>query len=155
MFEKLERLLSDCRADYRVVEHAAEGNSILVAQLRNTEIGQGAKAMVCKIRGADFSVMTVVPGDRRVDLGKVARHFGYTKASFLPAEETVALTGCLIGAIPPFSFQEKLRLVMDSDLAARYREIAFNAGRLDKSIILATCDYLRIAQPAVAAISKE
>jgi Ala-tRNA(Pro) deacylase len=111
--------------------------------------------MVCKIRGADFNVMTVVPGDRRVDLGKVARHFGYTKASFLPAEETVALTGCLIGAIPPFSFQEKLRLVMDSDLAARYREIAFNAGRLDKSIILATSDYLRIAQPVVTAISKE
>lgn len=153
MFDQLKRLLTESNARFRVVEHAAEGNSVLVAQLRNTEVGQGAKAMVCKIRGADFKVMTVVPGDRRVDLERVARHFGHARASFLPAEETVALTGCVIGAIPPFSFHQQLRLLLDAELAARYTEIAFNAGRLDKSIVLATSDYVRIAQPVVAAIS--
>jgi Ala-tRNA(Pro) deacylase len=34
-----------------------------------------------------------------------------------------------------------------------YDEIAFNAGRLDRSIVLNTQDYLRIAQPAVRSLS--
>ncbi|HGV0569802.1 TPA: mischarged aminoacyl-tRNA deacylase, partial [Escherichia coli] len=41
----------------------------------------------------------------------------------------------------------KLKLVADPLLFERFDEIAFNAGMLDKSVILKTADYLRIAQP--------
>lgn len=155
MFAQLKNLLEAEGAEFRVLEHAVEGNSIRVAQLRNTEIGQGAKAMICRMRGSNFNVMAVVPGDRRVDLVRVADHFGYKKSSFLPADEAIALTGCPIGAIPPFSFSKNLRLVMDLELTERFAEIAFNAGALDKSIILSTSDYLRIAKPLVMNISME
>ncbi|EOQ73841.1 hypothetical protein WEW_00337, partial [Escherichia coli KTE33] len=50
-------------------------------------------------------------------------------------------------ATPPFSFHPKLKLVADPLLFERFDEIAFNAGMLDKSVILNTADYLRIAQP--------
>ncbi|HDP6438980.1 TPA: mischarged aminoacyl-tRNA deacylase, partial [Escherichia coli] len=45
------------------------------------------------------------------------------------------------------SFHPKLKLVADPLLFERFDEIAFNAGMLDKSVILKTADYLRIAQP--------
>ena len=65
-------------------------------------------------------------------------------------KEIGELTGCVLGAIPPFSFHAELQLVADPELFARYSEIAFNAGRLDASIVLAADDYLRIARPQLA-----
>ena len=57
------------------------------------------------------------------------------------------LTGCVFGAIPPFSFHPNLKLVADPLLFERFNEIAFNAGMLEKSVIMDTKDYLRIARP--------
>jgi Ala-tRNA(Pro) deacylase len=45
-----------------------------------------------------------------------------------------------------------LQLVADPELFERYREIAFNAGRLDASMVLDSEDYLRLARPHMAAI---
>lgn len=153
MFDRLHNLLIENGATFRIIDHSPQGNSEKVAAIRGTEVGQGAKAMICSLKGADFHVMTVVPGDRRVDFKKVARQFGLSKASLLPAEQAVELTGCVVGAIPPFSFHPKLNLLVDADLLRRFDEIAFNAGRLDKSIVLAAKDYLRIATPVVADIT--
>ncbi|MES2068879.1 MAG: YbaK/prolyl-tRNA synthetase associated domain-containing protein [Pseudomonadota bacterium] len=153
MFERLQQLLTESGASFRVVEHALEGNSERVAAVRGTEVGQGAKAMICQLKNADFHVMTIVPGDRKVDFKKVAQYYGLSKASLLSAEEATALTGCVIGAIPPFSFSPRLRLLVDPELFRRYRQIAFNAGRLDRSIVLDAGDYLRIAQPEQAEIT--
>lgn len=153
MFERLNNLLIENGAMFRVIDHISEGNSEKVAAVRGTEVGQGAKAMICSLKGAEFHVMTVVPGDRLVDFKKVARQFGLSKASLLPAEQAVELTGCVVGAIPPFSFHPKLRLLVDADLLRRFDEIAFNAGRLNRSIVLKTNDYVRIAGPIVADIT--
>ncbi|MCL7651998.1 YbaK/prolyl-tRNA synthetase associated domain-containing protein, partial [Klebsiella pneumoniae] len=61
-----------------------------------------------------------------------------------------APAACVFGAIPPFSFHPALRLVADPLLFERFPQIAFNAGRLDRSIILDTEDYLHIARPEIA-----
>lgn len=50
----------------------------------------------------------------------------------------------------PFSFHPALRLVADPLLFERFPQIAFNAGRTDRSIILDTEDYLHIARPEIA-----
>ncbi len=47
----------------------------------------------------------------------------------------------------PLQLPSKLKLVSRPLLFERFDEIAFNAGMLDKSVILKTADYLRIAQP--------
>lgn len=60
----------------------------------------------------------------------------------------------MVGAIPPFSFNEELKLVADPELFERYSEIAFNAGRLDRSIILNSDDYLRVARPVLTKIAE-
>ncbi|WP_274866135.1 YbaK/EbsC family protein, partial [Serratia marcescens] len=69
------------------------------------------------------------------------------KASLVSPAEIATLTACVPGAIPPFSFHPQLRLVADPELFERYDDIAFNAGDLQRSVVLNAQDYLRIAAP--------
>ena len=127
-----------------------------VAEIRGTQVSQGAKAMLCRIKDQpDLLVLAILPGDQRVDFKKVAQSVGGRKASFAAPDEATAKTGCVIGAIPPFSFSPDIRLVVDPQLLLRHEEIAFNAGRLDTSIVLNSADYRRIAAPLVVDITAE
>jgi Ala-tRNA(Pro) deacylase len=157
VFERLVELFTREQARFRVVEHDAAGRSEHVAAVRGTALGQGAKALVCLLPArageAARAVLAIIPGDRRLDGNKLARVFGQRKTSFAPAEEAQRLTGCVIGSIPPVSF-DGLPVVCDRELAGRYPEIAFNAGRLDRSIVLAVEDYLRIVRPQLADIQR-
>jgi Ala-tRNA(Pro) deacylase len=154
-FQKLRALLDGGGARYRLIEHPAAGKSEEVARIRGTEVGQGAKAMACKLQvpgAAALHVLAVLAADRQLDLAALANEFGAKKASLMSPREIDAMTGCVLGAIPPFSFHPELLLVADPDLFERYREIAFNAGRLDASMVLDADDYLRLAAPKMAQI---
>ena len=153
-FDQLVSLLESGAARFRVLEHPAEGRSDLVAQIRGTAPGQGAKAMLCRSKdGEPAYALVVLPGDRKLDFKRVAQALGLKKATLASPEEAMATTGCVIGAIPPFVDGAALRLVVDPDLVERFDEIAFNAGRLDRSIVLDSADYLRIARPLLHAVS--
>ena len=146
--DDLLALLQAHGARYRVIEHPAEGRSDEVSRIRGTAPGQAAKAMLCKARdGAGALVLAILPGDRRLDFAKVAAAAGVRKATLASPEEAMQATGCAIGAIPPFAFSEAIALVVDPGLVQEWPEIAFNAGRLDRSMVLDTADYLRIARP--------
>ena len=151
MFEKLVALLEAQGARFRVIEHPAEGRSDLVARIRGTKPGQGAKAMLCRSEGA--YVLAVLPGDRRVDFRKIAQVAGKRKATLATPEEAMKVTGCAIGAIPPFSFSPEVALVVDPALIESHDEVAFNAGRLDRSMVLDSKDYVRIARPLLRSVS--
>ncbi len=157
VFERLVDLFTAEKARFRIVEHDAEGRSELVAAVRGTEVGQGAKALVCEVTerggGAACHVLAIVPGDRRLDGNKLARLLGRRKSRFVTPEMAYELTGCRIGSIPPLSFGG-LEVVCDREVVGRYPEIAFNAGRLDRSIVLAAEDYLRIVRPRLADIQQ-
>ncbi|MEF9672564.1 YbaK/EbsC family protein [Pseudomonas sp. PCH446] len=85
---------------------------------------------------------------------KVGAALGGKKAELVKAETAMELTGCRIGAIPPFVFDERIQLIVDPALTTRYGEIAFNAGRLDASMVLDTQDYLAIAKPQLLDVSQ-
>ena len=154
MFDRIVTLLDTENARYRIINHPAEGNSERVAEIRGTRVSQGAKAMLCRIKDQpDVLVLAILPGDQRVDFKKVAQAVGARKASFATPDEAMTKTGCAIGAIPPFSFSPDIRLVVDPQLLSRHEEIAFNAGRLDTSIVLNSSDYRRIAAPLLVDIT--
>lgn len=147
--QRLLDLLALEGARFRVISHEAVGKCEAVSEIRGTALGQGAKALVCKVKGNGVNqhVLAILPADQQADLSRLATFLGGLRASLASPAEVDALTGCVFGAIPPFSFHPQLMLVADPLLFERYSEIAFNAGVLDKSIILNTDDYLRIAQP--------
>lgn len=155
VFKTLLQLLEHKQARFRVVQHAEAGKSEEVAHTRGTEVGQGAKALVCEIHGgmAKRWALAVLPADRKLDRQRLAEALGGSKAKLVDAAVATELTGCVIGAIPPFSFNPALQLVVDPELTERYDTIAFNAGRLDASILLDAQDFLTIAQPQLVRMS--
>jgi len=154
--QRLIALLSDQGAKYRVVEHEAVGKCEAVSEIRGTELGQGAKALVCKVKGNGVKkhILAILAADQQADLSQLASHFGGIKASLASPAEVDDLTACVFGAIPPFSFHPDLTLVADPLLFERFDEIAFNAGLLEKSVIMSSADYLRIAQPELVAFRR-
>src|SRR5690606_7849353 len=154
VFERLQALLAQNQARYRLIEHPAAGRSVEVAAIRGTEVSQGAKALVCRVKVSSNlrkNVLAVFPADKQADLDAIARAAGGKKASLASQDLARELTGCEIGAIPPFSFNPELHLLVDPSLRERHGEIVFNAGRLDASIVMRTEDYFRLAQPVQAA----
>lgn len=154
--EKLIALLDQQQARYTLMEHEPTGKCEDVAAIRGTEVGQGAKALVCNVKGNGVRqhVLAVLSADCQADLARVASAVGGTRASLASPAEVDMLTGCVFGAIPPFSFHPDLKLVADPQLFQRFDHLAFNAGLLEKSVLLATDDYRRIANATVMPISK-
>ncbi|HGM5492429.1 TPA: YbaK/prolyl-tRNA synthetase associated domain-containing protein [Serratia fonticola] len=156
-FSRLTTLLDQQQARYRVVEHPTAGKSEEVAKIRGTQLGQGAKALVCHVKGNGLKqhVLAILPADRQADLGALAQGIGGTRASLASPAEVEQLTDCVFGAIPPFSFHPDLLLVADPLLFERFDELAFNAGTLERSLILNAGDYQRIAQPRLVQFIRE
>ncbi|MSP49420.1 MAG: YbaK/prolyl-tRNA synthetase associated domain-containing protein [Alphaproteobacteria bacterium] len=154
VFDRLVTLLEAEKADFRIVEHAPEGRSEVISKIRGNHPSQAAKAMVVVVKtaGGRKFVLAVLPGDRRVDFGAIARAVGGRKAALAAPEEARRLTDCDMGAVPPFSLSDELVVVVDPNLLTHER-IAFNAGRLDRSMFLATASYLAVARPLVAPIA--
>ena len=156
-FDRLSALLNEQQARYRVVEHPTAGKSEEVAKIRGTQLGQGAKALLCHVKGTGIKqhVLAILPADKQADLSAVAHSIGGTRASLASPVEVDTLTDCVFGAIPPFSFHPDLLLVADPLLFERFDELAFNAGTLERSMILNTQDYQRIAQPKLVSFVKQ
>ena len=78
--------------------------------------------------------------------------FQADSVAFAARDKAQELTGCVIGAIPPFSFNDQLQVLADP-LIQQNEDVVFNAGRLDRSIFMKLEDYIRIAKPQMAGIA--
>ena len=153
--EQLCALLDKEGAVYRVVEHEAEGRTELIAQIRGNRIEQSIKSMTLQVRltrKENIYCLANVPGDCRIDFDGVKKYFNADSVAFAAREKAQALTGCVIGAIPPFSFSDQLQVFADP-LIRENEEVVFNAGRLDRSIFMKLSDYIRIAKPQMVKIA--
>lgn len=156
VFDQLVALLRTGGAKFRILEHPAEGQSDAVARIRGTRPEQGAKAMLCVAKEAALApVLAVLPGPARLDFRKLGAAVGARKTTLADPALAREVTRCVMGAVPPFALSPGIHLVADPALLSSNAEIAFNAGRLDRSIVLAVEDYLRLAQPQVADITRQ
>ncbi|UJL40141.1 YbaK/prolyl-tRNA synthetase associated domain-containing protein [Salmonella enterica subsp. enterica serovar Kentucky] len=133
------------------MNHEAVGKCEAVSEIRGTALGQAQKRWSVKSK-ATASTSTFLLFWRPISkpTSQLASHLGGLRASLASPAEVDMLTGCVFGAIPPFSFHPNLKLIADPLLFERFDEIAFNAGLLEKSVIMNTQDYLRIARPELA-----
>ena len=155
VFDRLVTLLSDAKAKFRVIEHAAEGRSEAISVIRGNRPDQAAKAMVLDLRGGGGGrrhVLAILRGSRKLDFNAVAQLFEARKCGFASPDTAQELTGCAMGSVPPFALNPALAIVVDEDLLAN-DTLFFNAGRLDRSMELDTKDWLAVAKPRVAKIA--
>ena len=153
--ERLLELLEQQGATYRVVEHEPEGRTEIIAKIRGNRLDQAIKSMVVQVRYGkkdNHYYLANVPGDCRVEFDSLKAVFNADSVAFAPREKAEALTGCVIGSIPPFSFNDELIVLADPTIQEN-QEVVFNAGRLDRSIFMQVEDYFRIAKPQLVMIA--
>ena len=127
----------------------------MIAKIRGNRVEQSIKSIVVQVRlnrTENIYCLANVPGDCRIDFDGIKRHFNADSVAFAARDKAQELTGCVIGAIPPFSFNDPLQVLADP-LIRQNEEVVFNAGRLDRSIFMKLEDYIRIAKPQMAQIA--
>lgn len=142
-------------ATYRVIEHEPEGRTEVIAKIRGNRIEQSIKSIVVQVRlnrKENIYCLANVPGDCRIDFAGIKRHFHADSVAFASREKAQELTGCAIGAIPPFSFNDQLQVLADPFIQQN-EDVVFNAGSLERSIFMNLDDYLRIAKPQITQIA--
>lgn len=132
--------------EFEKYEHQPVFTSEEAAKVRGTDIHQGAKALVLQ---ADKNyILLVLPADLKADLESLKNKKGYIKLAMASKETVKAKTGLDVGSIPPVGSLLGLKTIVDSRLSDN-DEIAFNAGRHDKSIKMKYKDYLKFENPEI------
>ena len=152
---RLIALLNQYEVQYKLLTHECEGRSKEISKIRGNAPSQAMKAIVLRVRGGGNNrrnILAVIPGNRRLDMKALLANVGAQKGRFATLNEVNHLTGCVSGAIPPFTFKKNLILIVDKYFK-QWNEVAFNAGRLDRSIMMDFEDYVSVANPAFTSFS--
>ncbi len=136
-------LLNSAGVAFVEKQHQPTFTSEESALARGEPLGIGAKALVVKTD--DVFRLFVLPADRKLDSSAVKRQLGIKKMRFADAAELLELTGLVPGSVPPFG-PPVLELPLCADPALlEHEKVAFNAGTLTDSVIMASADYQRVA----------
>jgi prolyl-tRNA editing enzyme YbaK/EbsC (Cys-tRNA(Pro) deacylase) len=113
----------------------------------------GAKAQLVKTD--DVFRLFVLPADRQFDANLVKQHFKVRSTRFATKEEFLDMTGQVPGSVPPFGPPVlPLELYGDTAIGATEDKVAFNAGSLTTSIIMAASDWRNAARPTEFSFGK-
>jgi Ala-tRNA(Pro) deacylase len=152
VLENIQAMLDDAGISYRQVHHEPTLTSEDSARARGEELRVGGKALLLKVN-EDFRLF-VLSAARQLDSAAIKQRFNAKKTRFASAEELLQLTGLVPGAVPPFGKPIlPFDLYIDESILENAK-IAFNAGSLTDSVIMAVSDYREIAHPEVFSFSK-
>jgi prolyl-tRNA editing enzyme YbaK/EbsC (Cys-tRNA(Pro) deacylase) len=147
VFDAIVAWLQRENVSFRHVRHEPTFTSEESAKARGESVRVGGKALLVKV-GDDFKLF-VLSAALKFDSSAVKKHFGVKKIRFAEREELEALTGLVPGSVPPFGPPIlNVPLFVDPSVLAN-EVVAFNAGSLTDSIIMASADYARLARPEV------
>lgn len=114
--ERVAAYLREAGAEARLEElQTGTATAEDAARAAGCTLAQVVKAMVLVCDDAR-SVVALVPGDRRADLGKIARGAGAASARIARAAEVREATGFEPGAVAPFPLPGVERVLIDQSL---------------------------------------
>ena len=146
VYQKIIDKLDKSQIKYQHYEHKPVFTSEDSARIRGTTMHQGAKALV--MQADNKVILFVLPADLKADVSKLGELIGVKKLILASKDLVETKTGLEIGSIPPVGSVMGLKTYTDSRLSEN-EEIAFNAGRHDRSIKMRYEDFLRIENPEV------
>ena len=152
VFQTITDFLDGHGLTYRQVHHEPTPTSEAAAAARGEDLSIGGKALLMKV-GGEFKLF-VLSASLKIDSPAIKAYFRAKKLRFANADELLELTGLIPGSVPPFGEPIlPFELFVDQSIT-RNERIAFNAGSLTDSVVMAVEDYLRVAQPVVLNFSK-
>ncbi|MDN5848545.1 MAG: YbaK/EbsC family protein [Nitrococcus sp.] len=145
--EQLRQFLNQNEINYLIIQHSPAFTAQGIAQAAHVSGRQFAKTVMVSLNGC--LALVAIPAMRRVDLPRLARAVGATRAVLASESEFQdRFPGCDLGAMPPFGNLFGMETYVSRELS-RAQEIAFNAGSQSEVMLLAWQDYLRLVQPKV------
>jgi prolyl-tRNA editing enzyme YbaK/EbsC (Cys-tRNA(Pro) deacylase) len=126
--------------------------ALQAARAVRAELGQIVKSLVFVIPRQDDgleAILCLVSGQNRVDVARLAAVLANSDVRRASAREANDLTGFVIGGIPPFGHEHRMRVLMDPDLA-RY-EIVWAAAGLPNAVFPVSPATLRMLADAQVA----
>lgn len=142
--DQLLNLLQSRQVSYQLIKHEAAFTSQASASARQTDLHQGAKALVLQA-DQDYLIL-VLPADQRADLDHLKSFLGVKRLAMASKDSVQSRTGLAVGAIPPFGSLFGFKTYLDPRLADN-PEIVFNAALHDRSFKIKYSDYLRLENP--------
>ncbi len=127
------------------------------ARAVGVQVGQIVKSLVFVTAhddGALEPILCLVSGPNRVDLARLGAFIGRSDVRKATAREANELTGFVIGGIPPFGHDRRLRVVMDADLG-RYTTVWAAAGLPNAVFPISPASLRLLADAQVAPIAED
>ena len=157
-FRVICKLFEEQGVEYQLLTHAAcrtSAESAVARASAGAPEAIGAKAilvnMIFEKALVEFNVL-VLPGTSRVDSRSLKSMVPQLKRfRFATADEMLSLCGVTPGCMPPFArpiFPDLPRLFIDRALLD-HEWVGFNAANLERSIVVRSKDYVRVACPAM------
>ncbi len=150
-YRAIIKLLQKNSIEYEEIEHEPVFTSEQAAKIRGLRLSQGAKALVLK--GDGKFLLAIMPGNRKLDTKAFKKILGIKDLRFATPQEVEEVMGCKVGACYPLGIVANLKTYVDKHF--NEDAISFNAGLHTKSIKMRWEDYLKVAKPEIAGLSKD
>jgi Cys-tRNA(Pro) deacylase len=145
--ERVAAFLRDTGAEARIEElPTPTPTAQAAADAVGCTLGQVVKSIVLVCDGSP--VVTLVPGDRKVDTGKIARLVEARRATVAGPDEVLAATGFRPGAVSPFPL-ERVPVVLVERTMLRHRTVWAGAGSETHLVALAPPELVRLTRGRV------
>ncbi len=131
---------------------AREYSAEEVAEKLSIPLNEVYKTLIARTTGGEI-VAGVVPGDRELDLAKLAKAVGSPAAALVKLGEIETLTGYLKGGCSPIGLKIQYQVIVDSK-AKVLGPISVSAGERGRQVILKAVDLLSVVPGKFADIAR-
>lgn len=144
--ERVRAFLKECQVEFIETEHPRAVGAQWVAHLEHETGWRIAKPVMIKL--GQRIAMAVVPAPVQLDLSKLRIALGRDDVALATEEEFAHLfPDCEVGAEPPLGQLYGITVFMDRSLRLD-PYLVFRDGTHERTLRVATSDYLRIVRPA-------
>jgi Ala-tRNA(Pro) deacylase len=150
-YHRITEYLRERGVPFEEIEHPPAASAEEYSRIVGSQLHEQAKALLLRryrLAGGKDLVIHSLPGDQRGDLDALAGPLEAKRLRMASADELREATGCGFGELPSIGSVFGLPLSMDARLLAQKR-IYFNAGVLDRSVVLDPNDLKELESPIV------
>ena len=140
---------------YRVLPHSEPVFTVeTAAQQRGVVKEEMVKAILLRDKDGRY-VMACVTGNARLDLKAVRAHLPkeWKRLHFASAEEILAVTGCVQGAVTPLGLPDDVPVIFDKAIA-HCEKVSISSGDPMAGLELDPKDLMRVAGAQLAPIAE-
>lgn len=154
-YHRLIEHLNASGTPFEEITHAPAASAEEYSRTVGSALADQAKTLLLRRyrrAGGKDLVLHSLPGDTRAELDALAGPLDAKRLRLATADELDASTGRGFGELPPVGSIFDLPLSLDERLLARDR-IFFNAGRLDRSVVLNPKDLCSLERPTIISLA--